>query len=600
MSRLNEGGLVDRSKPLGFTFDGRPYRGFEGDTLASALIANDVKLVGRSFKYHRPRGILTAGSEEPNALVTLRSGAWAEPNTRATTVSLYDGLEATSQNRWPSLALDVMAINQLASPIFVAGFYYKTFMWPAKFWEKLYEPLIRRAAGLGRASMLPDPDHYDRNHAFCDLLVIGGGPAGLAAAQTAGRAGLRVIIADDDAMLGGRLLSERLDIDDMSAAAWAQGIAAELAEMPNVTVLTRTSVFGVYDGREYGAVERVQDHVARPSVGQPRQRLWKIIAKRALLAAGAIERPLVFGGNDRPGVMMASAVSTYLNRFGVIAGRRVVVFTATDSGWSTALDLIAAGVEVVAVVDSRSTRHVAADRVEAAGAEIFLEARVDDVQGRSARAVDIRTANGTIRTLAADLVAMSGGWNPSIGLGSNLGSRPVWHEPLQSFVLDRTPPGMAAIGAAAGRLSLAEALADGVSVAAGIATDAGRPSAMAVAPRCSDEATAVSPMWHVTTRQTKAFVDFQHDVTDKDVALAHREGFRSVEHLKRYTTLGMATDQGRTSNVSGLAIMAEQTGQTIPQTGTTMFRPPYTPVAIGALAGHHRGKDFRPVRLAPT
>ncbi|MET0219689.1 MAG: 2Fe-2S iron-sulfur cluster-binding protein, partial [Tardiphaga sp.] len=416
MSRLNEGGLVDRSKPLGFTFDGRPYRGFEGDTLASALIANDVKLVGRSFKYHRPRGILTAGSEEPNALVTLRSGAWAEPNTRATTVSLYDGLEATSQNRWPSLALDVMAINQLASPIFVAGFYYKTFMWPAKFWEKLYEPLIRRAAGLGRASMLPDPDHYDRNHAFCDLLVIGGGPAGLAAAQTAGRAGLRVIIADDDAMLGGRLLSERLEIDDMSAAAWAQGIAAELAEMPNVTVLTRTSVFGVYDGREYGAVERVQDHVARPSVGQPRQRLWKIIAKRALLAAGAIERPLVFGGNDRPGVMMASAVSTYLNRFGVIAGRRVVVFTATDSGWSTALDLIAAGVEVVAVVDSRSTRHVAADRVKAAGAEIFLEARVDDVQGRSARAVDIRTANGTIRTLAADLVAMSGGWNPSIGL----------------------------------------------------------------------------------------------------------------------------------------------------------------------------------------
>ncbi len=322
MSRLASGGLINRTRPLNFTFDGKKYRGFEGDTLASALIANDVKVVGRSFKYHRPRGILTAGNEEPNALVTLRSGAFAEPNTRATTISLFDGLEATSQNRWPSLAFDIMAVNQLVAPLLVAGFYYKTFMWPAKLWEKLYEPLIRRAAGLGVASMLPDPDRYDRNHAFCDLLIIGGGPSGLIAAQHSGRAGLRVLLVDDDAVLGGRLLSERHEIDDAPGVEWARSVTAELSSMPNVTILSRTCVFGVYDGREYAAVQRVSDHLARSEVGQPRQRLWKIIAKRALLASGAIERPIVFGGNDRPGVMTASAVSTYINRFGAVPGRR--------------------------------------------------------------------------------------------------------------------------------------------------------------------------------------------------------------------------------------------------------------------------------------
>jgi len=310
MSRLATGGLIDRSCPLSFTFDGKSFSGFEGDTLASALIANDVRLVGRSFKYHRPRGLLTAGSEEPNALVTLRTGAHAEPNTRATTISLFDGLEAVSQNRWPSLAFDLLAVNQLASPLFVAGFYYKTFMWPAKFWEKLYEPLIRRAAGLGKLSMLPDPDQYDREHGFCDLLVIGGGAAGLAAALTAGRAGLRVILVDEDARIGGRLLSERHEINGIPAAQWAEATAAELATLPNVRILNRTTMFGIYDGREYCAVERLTDHLAHAPAGQPRQRLWKIVAKRAILATGAIERPLVFGGNDRPGVMTASAVST--------------------------------------------------------------------------------------------------------------------------------------------------------------------------------------------------------------------------------------------------------------------------------------------------
>lgn len=596
MSRVSIGNAIDRSRPIAFTFDGKSYQGFEGDTLASALIANDVKLVGRSFKYHRPRGILTAGSEEPNALVTLHGDARAEPNTRATTVSLYDGLQAVSQNRWPSLAFDVMAVNQLASPLFVAGFYYKTFMWPAKFWEKLYEPLIRRAAGLGCASELPDPDHYDRNHAFCDLLVIGGGPAGLLAALAAGRAGLRVILADEDTHVGGRLLSERHEIDGISAFAWAQQVNAELATLPNVTVLTRTTVFGVYDGREYGAVERVQDHVLKPLAGQPRQRLWKIIAKRSFLATGAIERPLVFGGNDRPGVMMASAVSTYLNRFGALAGRRAVIFTATDSGWSTALDLIAAGAEVAAVVDARHEAPPAAEKVKTAGIEIFLGARIEDVKGRITGAVDIRLASGASKRISADLVAMSGGWNPSIGLGSNLGSRPKWSDDLHTFLLEQTPPGMQPVGAAAGRMSLAQALADSAQAVTSVIDDAGvAPSSVAL-PACSDDAASISPLWHVTTRKTKAFVDFQHDVTDDDVALAAREGFVSIEHLKRYTTLGMATDQGKTSQVNGHALLAAATGKSIAEAGTILSRPPYMPVAIGVFAGHHREEHFRPER----
>ena len=596
MSRRDAGGLIDRSKPLRFTFDGRRYSGFAGDTLASALVANDVRLVARSFKYHRPRGILTAGSEEPNALVTLGSGAHADPNTRATTVELFDGLEAASQNRWPSLRFDMMAVNQLFAPFLVAGFYYKTFMWPAAFWEKLYEPLIRRAAGLGQLSTLPDPDSYDRDHGFCDLLVIGGGPAGLAAALTAGRAGLRVIVAEEDFRLGGRLLGERHEIDGAEGAAWADGVAAELAALPNVRVLVRTTMVGVYDGPEYVAVERVSDHMPRTTAGRPRQRLWKIVARQAILATGAIERPLVFGGNDRPGVMTASAVSTYVHRFAALPGRRAVVVTSSDSGWRTALDLLDAGVDVAAVIDPRETPPISVDALRRAGTEILLGAHLTDAVGAPVRKVEVRLADGRMRRLACDLVAMSGGWNPAIGLGSNMGARPTWSESAQTFLLDTTSPGLAPAGAAAGHFALGSALDDGVAQAVAAATALGK---AATAPRfvASDEPAGGRPLWHVPARG-KAFVDFQHDVTDKDIALAAREGFVSIEHLKRYTTLGMATDQGKTSQLNGHALLAAATGKSIAEAGTVMSRAPYQPVAIGVLAGHHREEHYRPERRA--
>lgn len=600
--RLADGGVIDRLKPLNFTFDGKSYSGHAGDTLASALVANGVKLVGRSFKYHRPRGILTAGSEEPNALVELRTGDRREANTRMTVTELYDGLDAASQNRWPSLKHDFLSINQLASPIFVAGFYYKTFMWPAKFWEAIYEPLIRRAAGLGDTAKRPDPDHYEKAWAHCDVLIAGAGPAGISAALAAGRAGARVILAEEDFVAGGRLLSDPNEINGKPAAEWVAKALDEIASMDNVRLMTRSAVFGVYDGGTYGVIERVNDHLPVPPAHQPRHRLWRVVAKRCIVAMGAIERPVVFGNNDRPGVMMASAVRSYIGRFGATPGKRIAVFTNNNDGWKTVDVAEQAGVKIAAVIDAREDLPSDLLARGKAGNYSVLNGRVSSVEGGrdGVSRVQVALNGGAKAQVDADCLAVSGGWNPAVGLTCNHRGKPQWREDIAAFVPgEGGPAGLTSIGAANGDFSLADCLAGGHKAGSDAAKSTGHTGNSGRVAKASAETYSQTPLWHVRGKG-KSFVDQQHDVTASDITLANREGFQSVEHLKRYTTLGMATDQGKTSNISGLAIMAEVSGRSIPETGTTMYRPPYVPVSIGALAGHHRDEEFHAVRLTPS
>ncbi|MFO1120755.1 MAG: sarcosine oxidase subunit alpha family protein [Hyphomicrobiales bacterium] len=582
--RLAKGGLIDRDTALGFTFDGAAFTGHAGDTLASALIANGVNLMGRSFKYHRPRGAVTAGAAEPNALVELREGGRKEANTRATMIELYDGLVAKSQNRWPSLSFDVGAVNSLASSIFVAGFYYKTFMWPKSFWEKIYEPLIRKAAGLGTASKDSDPDKYEKSYAHCDLLVIGSGPTGLMAALTAARSGARVILADEGAALGGSLLFEQEEIGGLSGFDWARGAIAELASLPNVTLMPRTTVFGWYDDNIFGAVERVNDHVLAPSPYEPRQRYWRIIAKKAVLAAGAEERPVAMGGNDIPGVMLASAMRHYANRYAAAAGQSVVVFTGNDSGYRTARDLKAHGVHVEVIVDSRADSSA-----EVKGVPVLRGRLVADVVGRKG-VTGVELTDHT--RISCDAVAMSGGWSPIVNLACHRGGKPRWDEAILGFVPPDVGPGFVAAGSAAGRMLLSQCLADGARAG----TLKGKVPSV---PKCRDEAYAAAPLWWVKGGHGKAFIDYQNDATAKDLPLAAREGYRDVELAKRYTTTGMATDQGKLGNINAIAILAEATGRSMDAVGTTTFRPYYTPVAFGALAGPFHGHHFQPVRKTP-
>ncbi|MDA7424893.1 sarcosine oxidase subunit alpha family protein [Thalassococcus lentus] len=590
-----QGGLINRDKTINFTFDGKRYQGFEGDTLASALLANNVRLMGRSFKYHRPRGPLTAGSEEPNAIVELREGARQEPNTRATTAELFDGLTAKSQNRWPSLAFDAMAINDRLSNFFAAGFYYKTFMWPAAFWEKVYEPIIRKAAGLGSLSLKSDPDSYDKGFLHCDLLVVGAGPSGLMAALTAARAGAQVIVADEDFMLGGRLNSESLTVGDQTGHAWAQSTAAELATMPNVRIMPRTTVIGAFDHGIYGAVERIADHLPTPPEGKPRQILWRIYSKQTILATGAIERPIAFEQNDRPGIMLASALRSYVNRWAAAPAKRVAVFTNNDDGHRTATDLHAKGIKIAAVIDSRPDAPTSTDY------EVLRGAQIKDTMGRLGLTfVKVAQADGSQRTIECGALGVSGGWNPNVHLASHQRGRPTWNAEIAAFVPgDTLPHGMHPAGCAAGLFSTHATLKSGVDMAEAALSALGHKVIRPGLPETEDAPVRITPFWHVEGAK-RAWLDQQNDVTAKDVKLAHQENFQSVEHLKRYTTLGMATDQGKTSNMGGLAIMAELAGKAIPQVGTTIFRPPYTPTAIGAFAGRSRDEDFRPVRKTPS
>ncbi|WP_225029980.1 sarcosine oxidase subunit alpha family protein [Xinfangfangia pollutisoli] len=591
MTRL-AGGLIDRSRVLNFTFNGRSYAGHPGDTLASALLANGVRLMGRSFKYHRPRGVVAAGSEEPNALVTLRDGARAEPNTRATGVELFEGLTARSQNHVGPLGFDMLAVNDLLSPFFAAGFYYKTFMWPRAFWEKLYEPAIRRAAGLGALSMQADPDAYEKGFLHCDLLVIGAGPAGLAAALTAARAGARVILADEDFRLGGRLLAESHLLNEAPARQWVAGLEAEFASLPNLRVMRRTTVWGAFDHGVYGAVERVSDHLPTPGEA-PRQTLWRITAKRAVLAAGATERHIPFAMNDRPGIMLAGALRAYANRWAACPAKRVAIFTNNDDGHRTALDLAAKGVEIAGVIDPRP------DAKPLGPYPVYAGSVVTDTRGRLGLSAIAVTREGQTQWLDAGALGVSGGWNPNVHLASHQRGRPVWDDAQQAFLPGAGIPGQIVAGAAAGKGSTHAALHSGAEAARAALQDLGLTAHLPDLPRAEDGAAPPHPIWHVPGKK-RAWVDFQNDVTVKDIKLAHQENLRPVEHLKRWTTLGMATDQGKTANVTAIAVMAELTGQSIAQTGTTIYRPPYTPVSLAVLGGGDTGAHFRPRRLTPS
>ena len=593
--RTPAGGRIDRSRPLNFTFDGRSYSGFQGDTLASALLANGVHLVGRSFKYHRPRGILTAGAEEPNALVGVRRDANRyTPNLRATQLELYEGLRAESQNRWPSLSFDTGALNDALAPFIPAGFYYKTFMWPRSGWEKLYEPRIRAAAGLGRAPERADPDRYTNRFAHCDVLVAGAGPAGLTAALTASRSGARVILCDEQSELGGSLLSDPATgttIDGKSSLDWLRSAVAELTAHPSVTVLTRTTAFGYFPHNLIALNERLTDHLASLPPHLPRERTWQVRAREVILATGAIERPLVFPGNDRPGVMLANAARTYVNRYGVRPGSRAVVVAASDEAYRAAIDLNAAGIEIAAIVDVRE--HPEGElpaAVRRAGIEIQAGTTVVGTSGRLrvksvqvARVGSHGEVSGGSQSIACDLLLMSGGLTPSVHLFSQSRGKLQWDEDLQAFVPGEPAERTHAVGACRGVLDLAAVLGAGHSVAT---LNAGRRGYVGALP--------------AQPGATKAFVDWQHDVTSRDLQLATREGFRSIEHIKRYTTTGMATDQGKTSNLNALAVVSREMDKPIPQVGLTTFRMPYTPVSFGSFAGLQRGDLFDPQRTTPT
>lgn len=599
-NRLPQGGRrIDRSKPITFQFDGQSYSGFQGDTLASALLANGVKLMGRSFKYHRPRGCLTAGSEEPNAIVELRDGARREPNTRATIAELYEGLSATSQNRFPSLKFDIQSVNQLLSPFLTAGFYYKTFMWPSSFWEPIYEKIIRKSAGLGRAAVEPDPDTYEHAHAHCDVLVVGAGPAGLAAALSAGRTGGRVILVEEQAAAGG-MMSPLLDrVDDTPAGDWVDAAMAELEAMDNVTIQLRTTLFGYYDHNVLAALERVNDHVSVPDPHQPRQRMWTIRAGQVVLACGSHERALTFDNNDKPGVMLSGAVRAFVERFGVAPGKKIVLCGNNDDIYKTAAALKQAGVEVVAIADSRSDESAAAIAARGDGMRVETFTVPTKANGHhSVSSLAVQKLDGSGKEVwACDCVGMSSGYTPDVHLVSQTGVAPVWREDILGFVPDTPIRPERSAGACNGSFDLADCLSEGHAAGRDAAKAAGlKVGRSSKAPSAEPEnQSAPVAMWRCPGNG-KAFVDFQNDVTAKDIELAHQEGFVSVEHAKRYTTLGMATDQGKTSNVTGIALLAQARGEPIPDVGTTRFRPPYSPVAIGAFAGHERGMEFQPIR----
>tara|TARA_B100000029_G_scaffold393253_1_gene390541 strand:+ start:283 stop:2964 length:2682 start_codon:yes stop_codon:yes gene_type:complete len=608
--RLEKIGYINRDKKITFKFNGKKYFGYEGDTLASALLANGIHLVGRSFKYHRPRGFIGAGVDEPNAKVQLYSGIKTEPNVLATEIELIEGLTAKSQNCWPSVNFDLGAINNFLSKFFPAGFYYKTFMWPKNFWYKIYEPIIRKAAGLGVAPMKPDPDRYEHKFEYCDVLIAGSGPSGLSSALAAAKNGARVILAEDKPRFGGSLLNDEVTIGNKKGKDWADEVISQLKSMSNVIVKNRSQVFGYYDHNMTVMVERTKDHIENPAKYIPRQKLWYIRAKEVILSTGSIERPLVFGNNDRPGIMLASAAKEYLKTYGVLVGKKPIVFTNNDGAYDLAIELKKNGVNPL-VVDIRDNSEGTNVR-EAKNLNINIKFGygVSNTKGyKKINSVIIGKLNKdrsdyeNFENISCDCLCVSGNWTPTVHLSSQSGNKLKFEEKINAFVPNKPRQHETTIGSAKGSFTLKKSLEEGFDKGYELSNKITNKNLKTTIPtsneRTHDEYDKFWCMPLPKNKNYKRCVDFQNDVYVSDIELAVREGFRSIEHVKRYTTLGMATDQGKTSNLNGLQLVSNIENKIVPEVGHTTFRPPYAPVTIGAIVGREVGKHYRPTRKSP-
>ena len=608
--RLEKGGLINRNKKISFKFNGKEYYGYEGDTIASALLANGVHLVGRSFKYHRPRGFFGAGVDEPYAIVQMYRNNEVDPNVRATEQELFEGLEAKSVNCWPSVQFDIGAINNFLNRFFPAGFYYKTFMWPKSFWYNIYEPIIRKAAGFGAASIKHDKERYEHKYEYCDLLITGSGPSGLASAYAAAQNGAKIILAEDKPRFGGSLLTSDVTIGNQSGDEWANKIISELKSMPNVIVKNRSQVFGYYDHNMLVMSERVSDHLPKSEKYTPKQRLWYIRAKEVIISSGSIERPLVFGNNDTPGVMLSSAAKEYMKVYGVLVGKNPIVFTNNDSGYETAIEFKKNGIDPL-VLDTRKSPD----------SEIIKEAKELNIKIKNSYVVvaakgykkvksadiskisDDKTKISEIENIKCDSICVSGFWTPSIHLASQSGNKTKFNEQIDAFIPNQKKQKESTLGSANGIFTLEETLQTSFEKGNELSKQFTNNDKKISAPAVIEKKTSQhDKFWCVPLpkgKKYKRFLDFQNDVAVSDIELAIKEGYRSIEHVKRYTTLGMATDQGKTSNLNGLQLVSEIENKVVPQVGHTTFRPPYTPVSIGAIVGREVGKHSKPTRKSP-
>ncbi len=608
--RLNKEGLINRKKKISFTFNGKKLFGYEGDTIASALIANGIHLVGRSFKYHRPRGFFGAGVEEPNAKLQVEFNGHSEPNVNATEMELVEGLSATSQNCWPSVNFDIGAINNFLKMFFPAGFYYKTFMWPKSFWYKIYEPFIRKAAGLGVASIEKDKERYEHKFEYCDLLVTGSGPSGLASAYAAAKNGAKVILAEDKPRFGGTLLTDDVSIDNLSGKDWAEKIITELKSMPNVTVKNRSQVFGYYDHNMLVMFERVSDHLEKKSKFTPRQRLWYIRAKETILSTGSIERPIVFGNNDTPGIFLSAAAKEYMKVYGVLVGKKPLIFTNNDSAYETALEFKKNNVEPI-ILDTREEHSSELiDEAKSKGIDIRFSHGVIVANGykkvKSAKIGKLNKDKNSfekIETVDCDCICVSGFWTPSVHLASQSGNKLKYEEKIDAFIPDKKKQHETSVGAANGSFTLEESLKHGFENGSNLSAKITETKTEISIPNVNEKKYgAHDKFWCMPlpkNENPKRFVDFQNDVSVSDIEIALREGYRSIEHVKRYTTLGMATDQGRTSNLNGLQLVSNIENKIVPEVGHTTFRPPFTPITIGTIVGREVGMEYMPTRKTP-